>query len=142
VLGCHQDDLCAIDSQDAFAHDSTFAYLLKKNALYVSLGLGLEMPFLPCHLPETQMKVPYRRPKLFTGTYVDDSGSSSTKSYGFHVRADTRKRTPVYDAHIMQYQRGAVKEVTAGSLRLMYSRAEDYHRSMIDIIKEHPEMFA
>lgn len=141
IYGRHRDELCGMDYVDSFGADSIFTELLRMNVIYTALGLGTEMPFLPCHYPETFLKVPYRREKMFSGIYVDESGQPSIKTYGFHVRRAPDKPSPVYPAHVLQFERGFVREHVHQGVRLMFGRAREYHDSMIDLIREMPEMF-
>ena len=144
VWGHLKKELCALDDHDSFGEESVFRYLLDINALYSSAGLGLEMPFLPCHLTETMMKTPYRRYKNFGGIYVDDNGVSSVKSYGYYVRKDEFRKmeTPVFPAHIMQFEMSAFSGYeTKGGIQFWIGDARKYHDSLVTLITENPKMF-
>ncbi len=142
VQGKHQSELCSIDSIDSFGNDSVFAKLLEYNAFYCSIGLGVKTPFLPCHLPETELRVPYRRQKLFTGIYIHENSPPALKTYGFHVRLPGKDHTPVYKAHVLQFEKGYVKRPENTLIDLLYCDARAYHESMIEIITQRPELFA
>jgi len=142
VFGRLRDELCAMDYADSFGPDSVFAKLLDMNVVYSTLGTHTAMPFLPCHYPETLLKVPYRRPKMFSGVYVDEAGKAAVKTYGFHVRQVRDQPSPVYPAHVMQFERGYVKEHVHQGMSLMHARAREYHESMVALIREKPAMFA
>ena len=141
IYGHLRDRFCEMDYLDSFGLDSIFTKLIEMNAMYATLGTGTEMPFLPCHYPETLLKVPYRRQKLFSGIYVDEQGRPSLQTYGFHVRRVPDQPSPVYPAHVMQFERGAVKEHVHEGMKMMFSRAGEYHDSMIELIGENPAMF-
>ena len=141
VYGQLRDKLCEMDYSDSFGPDSVFAKLLEMNVLYSTLGTRAEMPFLPCHYPETLLKVPYRRQKLFSGIYVNEAGQPAMKTYGFHVRRVFDQPSPVYPAHVMQFERGFVKEHVHLGMSLMFAHAREYHDSMVDLIRENPAMF-
>ncbi len=142
AIGKDARALAEIDCEDSFEKNSPFGFLLEHNAIYCTIGTGIAMPFLPCHYPETLMKVTYRRQKLFSGIYVDAEGKAALKTYGFCVRHKRDKEIPVYPAHKMQQQMGVVKETSVLGLALQYSDAQSYHDSMIEIIKKNPEMFS
>jgi len=142
IYGRLRDELCAMDYVDSFGPDSVFTRLLDMNIMYSTLGTGTEMPFLPCHYPETLLQVPYRRQKLFSGVYVDAAGQPSVRTYGFHVRRAPDQPSPVYPAHVMQFERGVVKEHVHQGMKMMFAHAREYHDSMVDLIGERPAMFA
>jgi aminoglycoside N3'-acetyltransferase len=141
VYGRLRDELCEMDYADSFGPDSVFSRLLDMNVLYTTLGTRTEMPFLPCHYPETLLKVPYRRQKMFSGIYVDETGQPSIRTYGFHVRQVPDQPSPVYPAHVMQFERGHVREHVHQGMSLMYARAREYHDSMVELIRDNPAMF-
>lgn len=141
VFGRLRDELCEMDYADSFGPDSVFSKLLDMNVLYSTIGTHTAMPFLPCHYPETLLKVPYRRPKSFSGIYVDEAGRAALRTYGFHVRQVRDQPSPVYPAHVMQFERGFVREHVHLGMSLMFARARDYHESMMDLIRENPAMF-
>ena len=140
VFGKLQHELCEMEYEHSFGEDSVFAKLLAYNAMYCTLGLGLEMPLLPCHYPEARMKVAYRRKKNFAGIYVDESGKAALKTYCFDVRA-LDKVPPTDMTHVLQFERGSVKKHTFSGINLYYSRAKEYYDGMISIIQERPELF-
>lgn len=140
VFGKLQNELCSMEYEHSFGEDSVYAKLLEYDALYCTLGLGLERPFLPVHYTEARMKVPYRRRKNFAGIYVDESGKASLRTYCFDVREGDR--TPPTDfTHGMQFERGSVKKHSACGVDLYYSRGKEYDRDMAAIIRERPELF-
>ncbi|MBC7804120.1 MAG: AAC(3) family N-acetyltransferase, partial [Candidatus Parcubacteria bacterium] len=141
VFGRLRDELCAMEYADSFGPDSVFSKLLELNALYSTLGTHTAMPFLPCHYPETLLKVSYRRPKMFSGIYVDEAGQAGIRTYGFHVRQVRDQPSPVYPAHVMQFERGFVKERVHQGMSLMFAHAREYHESMLDLIRENPGLF-
>jgi aminoglycoside N3'-acetyltransferase len=141
VRGPLAEELCELDDIDAFGEKSVFATLLRLNAVYSTLGLGQEMPFLPCHLAETKMKVPYRRQKLFSGIYVDSAGRPSLKTYGFHVRQLGTKQNPVEECHILLCDRKIVHEHSHNGIKVNAARAVDYHNGFVALISEKPHLF-
>ena len=142
VFGKLADELCALDYVDSFAPNSVFAKLLSVNATYSTLGLGREMPFLPCHFSETELKVPYRRQKLFSGIYVDENGKPALKTYGFHVRQLGTKQNPVLESHVILCERHKIHEHVQKGIMVNAAKAVDYHELFINLIGEKPEMFA
>ena len=60
---------------------------------------------------------------------------------GFHVRRVPDQPSPVYPAHVMQFERGVVKEHVHKGMKMMFSHARQYHDSMIELIGEYPAMF-
>lgn len=141
IVGKRQAELCSIHHEDSFGEDSIFVKLLEYNAIYCTLGLGTEQPFLPCHLTETRLRVPYRKKKSFPGEYADEAGNKSNRIYSFAVRRRDMAVTPVYPAHVIQYEMGAVKDVSFHGTKLFYAMAKDYDESLAEIIRSRPEMF-
>jgi aminoglycoside 3-N-acetyltransferase len=142
VFGPLAEELSELDYVDAFGNDSVFAALLRVNAIYSTLGLGPEMPFLPCHLAETQLKVPYRRQKLFSGIYVDVNGKASIQTYGFHVRELGTSQNPVENCHVMLCERRLINQQIHKGIKVNAASALDYHNGFVSLIQEKPELFA
>jgi aminoglycoside 3-N-acetyltransferase len=140
VWGKHKEEFEKLDYTNSFGEDSIFAKLIDKNALYVTIGLGHKMPFLPCHYSEVQVKVPYRRIKDFAGIYIDKKRNANLKVYNFHVRVN--QKNPVHEAHSYLIDNNFVKSYSKNDVLFCYSRAKDYHSNFIDFIKNNPKLFA
>lgn len=143
VWGKFRDEICNIDVENSFDENSVFSFLLKLNAVYSTAGLGLEMPFLPCHLAEKQKNVPYRRLKKFSGTYVGYDGKPELKTYSLDVRKDCymNTRTPIYSTHIMLYELDVFKKIEHKNVLFCYGTASNYNSNLLKIIDENKEMF-
>ena len=141
VWGRHQSDLCSLNYSNSFGEDSIFREFLEYNAVFLTIGLGLEMPFLHCHHTEYIERVPYRRRKEFSGIYVDLDRVPKLATYSFDVR-NFPGETPIFKTHIMMAEEGIVKTFYVGDVRINYSRARDYHRGLTRLIHQHPIWFA
>lgn len=143
VWGKLRDEICTIDAENSFGENSVFSYLLKINAIYSTAGLGLEMPFLPCHLAEKEKDTPYRRIKKFSGTYIGYNGKPEIKTYSLDVKKDhfMSMKAPIYATHIMQYEMGAFKKIEYKDISFWCGTASDYHNSLLKLIDENKEMF-
>lgn len=140
VWGKLRDEFESLDYPSSFGEDSIFASLLKKNALYATIGLGDKMPFLPCHFTEIKMKVPYRRVKDFAGMYLNRKREASLKVYDFHVRVN--QNNPVFEAHASLVNDDLVKSYIKNDVTFCYARAKDYDQYFIEYIKMNPNLFA
>lgn len=86
VWGQDQERLCAMDNISAFGEDSPFAYLLKKKATMLLIGLHYSQGFTFVHYVEELEKVDYRYRKQFSGVYVDEQGNEEQRTYEMYVR--------------------------------------------------------
>jgi aminoglycoside 3-N-acetyltransferase len=143
VWGHSAQELSSIDSVNSFAEDSIFAALLRRDILYVTLGTGLAMPFLPCHHTEHVVGAGYREMKLFSGTYIDEAGSESVREYGFDVKKDEFRQiiAPVYSAHIELHKRGVVKMENVNGTEICWSRAKAYDEGFAQYMDDHKSLF-
>jgi aminoglycoside 3-N-acetyltransferase len=141
VWGRHQTEFCSLDYSNSFGEDSIFSKFLAYNAMYLTVGLGLEQPFLHSHYPEHIERVPYRRRKDFSGIYVGYDRVPKLATYCFDVRNFSGK-TINFKTHYMMAEEGTVKSFYVGDVRVDYSRAVDYDRSLTGIIRKHPDWFA
>lgn len=94
IWGKDQEYLTSIDPKDAFGEDSIFAYLHKKKAKALVVGIPPMYGLTFCHYVEQKVGVPYRYLKNFTGQYTDYDGNSSEKTYSMYVR--DLQRNPQY----------------------------------------------
>ena len=141
VWGKHQTELCSLSYSNSFDEDSIFSKFLAYNAMYLTVGLGLEQPFLHTHYPEHIERVPYRRRKDFSGIYVGYDRVPKLATYSFDVR-NFSGETIVFKTHRVMAEEGTVKSFFVGDVRVDYSRALDYDRSLTRIIRKHPDWFA
>ena len=139
VWGKHANSLTNLDYTNSFGSDSVFAYLLKHDTIYATLGLGEKMPFLPCHFTEVSMNVSYRRNKDFGGIYLSEERKPELKVYGFPVRVN--QKNPVFEAHIYLMKKDKVKTHIENDAPICYATAKDYHQFFIDYINEFPDLF-
>lgn len=86
VWGKDQGELCAMQNLNSFGSDSPFAYMREKNVIQVMLGTDYQRSMTFVHYVENMAKVPYRFYKEFTGTYVDENGAESTRTYQYPAR--------------------------------------------------------
>lgn len=143
VWGKLTQEICSLDGKNTFGDVSVFRYLLNINAYYSVAGLGLEMPFLPCHLPEMEMKTPYRRVKNFGGIYLDKKGEASIRSYCFNVRKELYrdKEAPIFFTHKLLYEMNALQKGEYKGVNFWIGSARGYHHSLLRLIEENPTLF-
>ena len=85
VWGKDADYLVGMNNSHSFGKDSPFGYCAEKNVTQVMLGTDWRsMTFV--HYAETICEVPYRFPKTFTGTYIDENGNKEQRSYDYAAR--------------------------------------------------------
>ena len=140
VWGKYKREFESMNYRNSFGRNSIFSKLKKYNALYVTIGLGDKMPFLPCHYTENVMNVSYRKNKNFSGMYTHLDRVSETKTYSFSVRLNDKN--PVFRVHQNLVKLEKVNTYNKNNILLCYSRAKDYHDMFIDYIKKEPELFS
>lgn len=86
VWGKDADKLCAYNNQEAWGEASIFAYLHREKAKELDLNVSATRSMTFKHYVEQSVKVPYRYPKFFCGTYVDENGVSEYRTYSMYVR--------------------------------------------------------
>ena len=86
VWGKDAEMLSAIDCQEAWGEGSVFAYLHKNNAIELDLNVDARRSMTFKHYVEQSVKVPYRYPKYFLGSYRDRNGITETRAYSMYVR--------------------------------------------------------
>ncbi len=85
VWGKDAKALAAMEYADSFGDESVFAYLEAKNAYQLTIGnTHPELTFI--HRAEQLFGWKFRFFKYFTGTYIDETGKESTRTYSMYVR--------------------------------------------------------
>lgn len=88
VTGKLKDYLCDLDYVDSFGSDSIFAILDKMHAKQILVDVKMNQCFTFVHYVEEMVVPPitYRFIKNFTGEYIDEDGTTKTKTYSMLVR--------------------------------------------------------
>lgn len=86
VAGSGQADFCQLENRESFGPDSPFALMRDRGAINVMLGTDCEHAFTFAHFVEASVGVPHRFVKSFTGTYIDEDGSSERRQYDYYAR--------------------------------------------------------
>lgn len=86
VAGKDQELLCSMNNITSFGPDSPFAYFERVKAKNVIIDVPYNNCYTFIHYVEQKTKASYRYEKTFTGEYIDEDGTSSTKSYSMYVR--------------------------------------------------------
>jgi aminoglycoside N3'-acetyltransferase len=135
--------LTAIDSVNSFGRDSVFARMRELNIIYLTLGTGLGMPFLPCHFTEHRVGVGYRFTKNFDGLYTDVSDVTDNRKYGFDVKKEEFRTmtSPVYRAHVELHERNVVKMETVHNTVICSAGARAYDLEFEQLMTERKDWF-
>lgn len=97
VWGKDADKLVAMENRTAWGQDSPFAYLHHNHGKNLLINVSLEACFTFTHYVEESIGVPYRYFKDFHGTYIDEAGESTERTYTMFVRdldIDSKQVTP------------------------------------------------
>ena len=86
VWGKDQDKLCAMQNRNSFGSDSPFAYMEQNQVIQVMLGTDYQRSMTFVHYAEYMAGVPYRFYKEFTGSYIDENGVESVRTYQYPAR--------------------------------------------------------
>ncbi len=140
VWGKYKEEFESMRYCNSFGKDSIFSRLKKYNALYITIGLGDKMPFLPCHYTENIMNVSYRKIKNFSGIYTHLDRVPKIKTYSFPVRLNDKN--PVYGVHQSLVYQKEVNTYNKNNILLCYARAKDYHDMFVNYIKKNSELFS
>ena len=97
VWGRDADKLCQYNNQEAWGSSSIFAYLHENKAKELDLGVSAKRSMTFKHYVEQSVKVPYRYPKFFMGTYVNEEGISEYRCYSMYVRDLSVELEPAQD---------------------------------------------
>lgn len=86
VWGKDAGYLKTLDNQDAWGVSSPFQYLYENKAKQMMFNIEAYKGLTFGHYVEQFIKVPYRHPKYFFGTYVDEKGNEEIRMYSMYVR--------------------------------------------------------
>lgn len=86
VWGRDQKMLCAMHNSNSFGCDSPFAYMHHNHVIQIMLGTDYQRSMTFVHYVEAMADVPYRFLKSFTGTYIDENGTASIRTYEYPAR--------------------------------------------------------
>ncbi|WP_027416156.1 AAC(3) family N-acetyltransferase [Aneurinibacillus terranovensis] len=86
VWGKDRQLLFELENKSAFGEDSPFSYLIRSKGKMLLIGIDYQCSFTFVHHVEEMEKVNYRFMKDFTGTYIDERGHSSMRTYSMYVR--------------------------------------------------------
>ena len=126
VWGDRADALVSLENTDAWGSDSPFAYLHENGGKMLLLNVTLQRGFTFMHYVEEAVQVPYRYRKNFRGSYTDEQGITSERSYTMYVR-DLAILSNEYAPDSMLEDRGIVKMSKWGELALKgFSLADSF----------------
>lgn len=86
VWGNDMERLVSMSNKHSFGVDSPFAYCVGSHVKQVILGTDYVHAMTFIHYAEVTCNVPYRFAKSFTGTYVDEHGISTQRTYDYAAR--------------------------------------------------------
>lgn len=75
-----------LPNQDSWGDASPFAYLHRKNAKQLNLGVSMSNCLTFLHYVEQCINVPYRYKKYFMSNYIDEYGVEEVRVYSMYVR--------------------------------------------------------
>lgn len=120
VWGKDADKLVAMENRTAWGQDSPFAYLHHNHGKNLLINVSLEACFTFTHYVEESIGVPYRYFKDFHGTYIDEAGESTERTYTMFVRdldIDSKQVTP--DNCLIDAGVATCADSSAGKLQLV-----------------------
>lgn len=141
VYGKKQEDFLACIDKEAFGPNSVFALFHQCKGLILSIGLGYNDSYTMVHYAEKIMNVDYRRIKEFSGIYIGYDRVPKLSTYTMFVRATQKIKTDGTKGLSLMEEIGIIKNIKIGNANVGYARAEDFHNSMLSILKDHPEYF-
>jgi len=110
VWGKDTEYLCSMDNQDAWGCMSPFRYFQVRGAKQLLFNIEAYQGLTFGHYVEQEVDVPYRHPKYFFGTYIDESGSEETRMYSMYVRdMDVEMECNVHNDFLIE--KGVAKQV-------------------------------
>lgn len=86
VWGKDQELLCGMQNRNSFGKDSPFAYMKEDHVTQVMLGTDYSQSMTFVHYVEALVNVPYRFYKQFSGSYIDEHGIKSVRTYEYPAR--------------------------------------------------------
>lgn len=86
VWGKDQEQLCTMQNLNSFGSDSPFAYMEQNQVIQVMLGTDYQRSMTFVHYVEHMAGVPYRFYKQFTGSYTDENGVETVRTYEYPAR--------------------------------------------------------
>jgi aminoglycoside N3'-acetyltransferase len=86
VWGKYAEELCRLNNTSSFGEGSPFDFLYQKQGVQITIGNTANVACTQIHHCEALAKVPYRKEKKFTGSYIDCDGSESQRTYSMYVR--------------------------------------------------------
>jgi len=89
--------LAGLKNQEAWGEASPFRYLLDNDAKQLNINVGPLRGLTFKHYVEQYVKVPYRYPKYFIGSYTDENGVTEDRTYSMYVRDLGIEENPVRD---------------------------------------------
>ncbi len=86
VTGKESGLFLSLENKSAFGKGTPFDLLYEKHAKQLTLGNTVADACTQMHHCEALCRVPYRKEKDFTGTYIDENGISGTRTFSMYVR--------------------------------------------------------
>ena len=86
VVGKLSNEFKGIDNKSGYGADSPFAKIKELNGKVAIIGLTDQNSMTSYHFVEEQNLVDYRYFKNFDGTYIDENGHESERTYSLYVR--------------------------------------------------------
>ncbi len=97
VWGKDAGYLAGLANQEAWGEASPFKYLLDNDAKQLNINVGPLRGLTFKHYVEQVVRVPYRYPKYFIGSYTDENGVTEDRVYSMYVRDLGIEENPVRD---------------------------------------------
>lgn len=86
IWGKDQELLCGMQNLNSFGNDSPFAYMKDFHVIQVMVGTDYSHSMTFVHYVEAVAKVPYRFFKQFSGSYIDERGTETVRTYEYPAR--------------------------------------------------------
>lgn len=129
VWGCDMEKLVSMNNKHSFGVDSPFGYCIGEHVKQIILGTDYVHALTFVHYAEVTCNVPYRFPKSFVGTYVDENGMEEERTYEYAARRLEIEPTECFN------KLGKLLEEQGVSRKIDIDGLESY---VVDLAKSYP----
>jgi aminoglycoside 3-N-acetyltransferase len=142
VFGADRERYLKDPSEEAFGRDSLFARMHDQNALIVGFGVSFNS-FTFFHYIESQVRVPYRFMKKFTGEVIVNGKKTlySAPIYSRYLELDPRAEFGLMNLQTKLSTQGKVRKSILGRGEIISIRAQDLYNSAVAEVKKNPMCF-
>jgi aminoglycoside N3'-acetyltransferase len=133
AIGRHAGEICARDTESAYALGGPFDLMLAMDAQLLLFGVSLQ-PASLIHYAEERCAVPYRYWKAFNGSYVD-RGKTEQRRYTMFVRdLDSNPRLALRVLEEEMIKRGTIRAAPLGGGKVRACTFKDFHQAATELL--------